>query len=128
MEIPKIFTRNKYGISIVKCCASCKFKQLDNRTRLCLAGEGAVPSSYVCSGWQMNPTYENVGKGDGSVKTSEYLHYALKRLYDDFNETVAAIHNGKPHERLGLKDIKREFTARGGEVYSIERTQKDEGF
>ena len=121
MEASKIFTTNKYGVSIVKCCASCKFRQLDNRIRLCTAGEGSVPSSYVCNSWEINPTYENVGKGDGNIKTSEYLHYALDRLFDDYNTSVAASQNGIIHKRLSIADIRKEFAKHNGTIYAIEK-------
>ena len=127
METPKIFTKNKYGVSIVKCCASCRFKRLDNRNRLCLVGEGTVPSSYVCRQWEMNPIYENVGKGNGNVKTSEYLHYALDRLNDDFYETLTDIHKGKFRERISLAELRREYEKKHGNIYTIERALKDEG-
>lgn len=123
METPKIFTKNNFGIGICECCASCKHRQLDNRTRICLAGEGAVPSNYVCGQWEMSDSYVNVGKGGGRIKKREYLLYAVDRLMEDNSAAVAAIANGRQHTRVTLAEIRNDFMKKfkTKSIYVIDR-------
>lgn len=78
MEKPKVFTKNMYGIDVVMCCASCKYKRLDKNNRLCTIGEGPVPADYLCKNWEMNDVLAKVGRGEGRVKKREYLQHALE--------------------------------------------------
>ena len=74
----KQFFKNYYGISIVKCCASCKHKQFDKgSSRLCMKGEGNVTPSYLCNDWEMNEKLQKAGMGGGRVRRIEYLRYCL---------------------------------------------------
>lgn len=76
----KEFTTNKYGIPIVKCCASCKHHSYngDDRKRLCLQTGKTHHSSYLCgSGWRLAENLENAGRGGGKVKKRAYLQYVL---------------------------------------------------
>lgn len=83
MEKQKVFVRNNYGIKIVKCCASCEHKALDNRSRLCTIGEGIVASSHCCKNWQMAEAYKQAGKGGGVVKKKDYLDFVINRLEEN---------------------------------------------
>lgn len=121
METPKTFTRNKYGVRIVKCCASCRFKQLDNRSRLCTSGEGTVPASYLCQGWEISPSLDNVGKGNGDVKKAEYLKYSITRLFNDYNESVTDKQKGIRHKWLTIADVRDEFQRKYGDIYMIRK-------
>lgn len=73
------YVRNHFGIVIKKCCASCIHKQLQGKgaavTRICDAGEGIIKPSALCQDWQMIPTLDNAGKGDGRVKCPQYIQY-----------------------------------------------------
>lgn len=73
----KEFERNRFGIKIVKCCASCKHHAADGREsiRICMDGRGEHHLDYLCDGgWEMAEGLDNVGKGGGCVKKKEYLY------------------------------------------------------
>lgn len=120
MESSKLFTKNKYGITIVKCCASCSFKKIDNRMRICMAGEGAVPASYVCQNWQMSPDYEKVGKGGGKIKKYEYLQYILNRLEIAESEAITAASKGLFYRRPSIAEIHEDYMKEYGDIYCKE--------
>lgn len=73
------YVRNHFGIVVKKCCASCIHKQLQGKgaavSRICDAGEGVVKPSALCQDWQMMPSLDNAGKGDGRVKCPQYIEY-----------------------------------------------------
>ena len=112
MNYPLTTVKNKYGVSIVKCCASCAFKRLDNRIRLCLKGEGAVPSSYVCEDWEMEHCLEKAGNGLGKIKTKGYLRYAMQRMTDG---------RGEIHPRVAnLSEVRSEYLKDNETLYVLE--------
>lgn len=117
MKVEKCIIKNSNGVSIVKCCASCKHKKLDNRQRLCMAGEGLVPSDYLCPEWEMNPVYEKLGNGDGRIKNPMYLRYALDRTYEDERKALLAQESHKTFTRTPLVIIRREFEELHGSIY-----------
>ena len=68
--------KNQYGVTIVKCCASCIHKILSgNDKRDCKQGEKNVKPSYLCPLWQMNPKLEKAGKGGGRIKKKHWFTY-----------------------------------------------------
>lgn len=71
--------KNKYGIKVVKCCASCIHNSgvASGDTRICDAGEGIVRTNSYCQGWAMHPRYDIAGKGGGKVKKLAYLQYLI---------------------------------------------------
>lgn len=77
----KEFEINQYGISIVKCCASCKYKDQTrwNHLRSCRKGFGTNNMKFCCGeGWSMADGLENAGKGDGRIKKYDYLLFAAE--------------------------------------------------
>ena len=84
------FEKNRFGIQIKKCCASCKHHtdgEKDNK-RKCLRYGVEHSLDYLCAkGWEMmrpgNPpkpgelNLDNAGKGDGRVKKPQYIKYVL---------------------------------------------------
>ena len=66
-------TKNKYGIEVKMCCASCTYKQL-NRTvsqRVCAKHNKEVRACDVCPQWKMNKTLQALGREWGKVKDKE---------------------------------------------------------
>lgn len=119
MKTPKLYETNQYGVKIVKCCASCKKRVLDNRIRICMAGEGGVPASYLCNNWVMNPNLEKAGKGDGKVKKYDYLLYVLKQFEDDEAKAIAASTARLFYKRKSLADIREEYMKHHDTIYEI---------
>jgi hypothetical protein len=67
--------RNKFGIEINICCASCQFKEFHKKTgkRICLVTEQPVDSKDICEDWHLSQGLENAGVGGGTVKSYEHL-------------------------------------------------------
>lgn len=74
------FTRNKFGINVVKCCGSCAFKYIEgyNPKRLCEKNETEVDTFDCCDDWQMSEHLQHVGEELGRVKRRLYLMYVLR--------------------------------------------------
>ena len=100
----KTFTKNTHGISIAKCCASCKFNNgvadKAGLRRLCQQGEGNVKPSDYCRTWTMKPELDNVGKGGGKVKKKAYIDFVNNNI-----------------TRWSLSDIRAEFEKKHGSIY-----------
>lgn len=77
--IEKQFTKNKYNISIVMCCASCRHHMIkgDNDMRMCRKLHMEHAYDYLCDAWEMSENLECAGKGGGRVKKGSYLRYVL---------------------------------------------------
>lgn len=67
--------RNRFGIEINICCASCQFKDFDKKTgeRICSLSGGMVESTAICDDWHLSQGLENAGAGGGTVKSYEHL-------------------------------------------------------
>ena len=117
MDKKKVFAKNRYGISIVKCCASCRFKKCDSRTRLCTNGEGSVPSDYLCRNWEMAYGLDNAGKGGGKVKRAAYLQYSCDVLSEENARLIEASIAKRAYMRKTLDEIRNEFIDRHGNIY-----------
>ena len=67
--------KNKFGIEINICCASCQFRDFDNKTgkRICSLTEQQVDSNAVCEDWHLSQGLENAGAGGGTVKSYQHL-------------------------------------------------------
>ena len=61
--------KNTYGIKVKKCCASCRFKEIqDDGTRVCTKMQLIVAQRDKCKQWQMSEGLNNAGKSGGVVK------------------------------------------------------------
>ena len=79
----KEFVKNKNGIDIVKCCASCRHHDSDGRekVRICKKGHGERALDYLCpKDYDMNPSLDNAGMGSGKIKKPHYLHYIVENI------------------------------------------------
>lgn len=80
-ELSKEFVKNRYGIIVVKCCASCKHREAiaGDNVRRCRRGFGKHKNNYLCgSGWEMDDSLDNAGKGGGRVKKKSYFDFVNK--------------------------------------------------
>lgn len=110
----KVFTTNKYGIPVVKCCASCKFKEFDKGgMRVCTNGFGGVKTSFLCTGWQMRESLDNAGKADGRVKKKDYLLYVVRRRSEEIERLMHNIYTTPAK----VDDIRREYKHSFGSIY-----------
>ena len=117
MDKPKIFTKNRYGISVIKCCASCAHKLCDSRVRFCNAGEGPVPPDFLCSSWKLSEGLDNAGKGGGQVKTMEYLQYAVNAIAEESRLAYIASASRAIYKRKGIIEIRQDFEKEHGDIF-----------
>lgn len=105
-------TKNRFNITIVKCCANCihNIGAHDDTRRICGDGEGIVKLTDICASWAMRPALDNAGVGGGKVKSKQYL---------DFVRTYPQPENPKFH--IPLKEIRAEYQQQFGSIY-INRT------
>lgn len=74
------YVKNRYSISIKKCCASCAHCQPESeKLRVCDAGEGIVSPKSLCASWAMKPGLANAGKGGGKIIKLEYIDFMIKK-------------------------------------------------
>ena len=67
--------RNKRGIKVKRCCASCENKKIDDfGKRSCSLG---YASCLTCRHWRMREELRNAGTPFGVIKTKDYLRYVL---------------------------------------------------
>lgn len=67
--------RNRWGIEIRICCASCQYKEYDKKTgeRICTLTQRQVERQELCEEWHLSQGLEMAGSGGGEVKSKEYL-------------------------------------------------------
>ena len=88
--------RNKRGIKVKRCCASCANKEIDELgKRHCILG---YASCITCRHWRMRDELRNAGNPFGVIKTKEYLHYVL-------NIRNRELDSGCFKKRVPLRDI-----------------------
>ena len=67
--------RNKRGIKVKRCCASCKNRVIDELgERHCTL---CYDSCKTCRHWHMRDDLRHAGTPFGAIKTKEYLRYVL---------------------------------------------------
>ena len=73
--------RNKNGIEINECCASCEFKKIDsNQGRMCLKKHKGVGRKGWCEAWTISKGMQNAGNGGGKVKSLGYLKFLEAKI------------------------------------------------
>lgn len=67
--------RNRWGIDVRICCASCQYKAYDRKTgeRLCSLTQQPVESRHLCEEWHLSQGLAMAGVGGGEVKSLEHL-------------------------------------------------------
>ena len=94
--------RNKKGIKVKRCCASCKYKEiLGNGERICTVG---CESHETCRHWRMRDELRNAGNPFGTIKTKEYLHYVLDIRYREKVENYS-----HRTEQRDIEEIRKEY-------------------
>ena len=94
--------RNKKGIKVKRCCASCKYKEiLGNGGRICTVG---CESHETCRHWRMRDELRKAGNPFGVIKTKEYLHYVLDIRYREKVENYS-----HRTEQRDIEEIRKEY-------------------
>ena len=78
-EIEVEITKNAFDAVVVKCCASCAYREIDVFTgqRKCYRHDKNVDRYDVCENWKMNRGARVAGVGGGKVKQKKYLDFAM---------------------------------------------------
>ena len=54
-------TRNRHGVPIRRCCASCRHRKIrDDGTRLCDKNHLIVNATFVCKFWGLSALIDNI--------------------------------------------------------------------
>ena len=95
--------RNKRGIKVKRCCASCANKEIDELgKRHCILG---YASCITCRHWRMRDELRNAGNPFGVIKTREYLRHVRDiRLKEQENARM-----GEMVEPTEIKEIRKEY-------------------
>ena len=94
--------RNKRGIKVKRCCASCANKKIDEfGVRHCTLD---YASSDTCRHWRMRDELRNAGNPFGTIKTKEYLHYVLDIRYREKVENYS-----HRTEQRDIEEIRKEY-------------------
>ena len=69
--------RNKFGVKIRKCCASCDARVITSKgtCRFCTLDSKDVEARDKCSNWQLRDGLEEAGSAQGGVKRKAYFNY-----------------------------------------------------
>lgn len=106
--------KNKYGITIVKCCASCKFREI-NTKRICLKDGSKVKGRHCCELWKVSPLLRNAGKGGGKVKKKSYLSFYQEKWIRQREGIIAG--DIMPKDMLSVEQIRQQFQELYGSIY-----------
>ena len=95
--------RNRRGIKVKRCCASCANKEInDQGKRSCSLG---YASCLSCRHWRMREELRNAGTPFGVIKTKEYLRYVRDiRLKEQEDARM-----GEVVEPIDIKEIRKEY-------------------
>ena len=109
--------RNKFGVVVNCCCASCSLKDLTRKTtaRLCLKNgkEITKPGESVCASWAMSEELRMAGLGRDRVKCKEYLMYLLAVREKEGSLEQSGL-DVKPKSN---DEIRAEFEKQYGSIY-----------
>ena len=74
-----VYVGNPYGVKILKCCASCHYKVVNNEgDRICALANLIVKQKFVCSRYQLSDSLKVVGKGGGTVKHKDTKEIVIR--------------------------------------------------
>ena len=104
--------RNKRGIKVKRCCASCANKVINERgIRHCALG---YTSCETCRHWRMRKELRKAGTPFGVIKTKEYLHYVLDIRDRETNSTCYV----KRGPQRDINEIRKEYCAKHKNISS----------
>ena len=112
--------RNKFGIGIKECCASCDAKVITNKGtyRMCSLDHKEVDGTDVCNSWQLRKGLEEAGSAKGGVKRKAYFNY-LQEVRD---REATARNLGLRITAKTLEDVRAEFEIENGSVFYIKHS------
>ena len=105
------FIRNRFGIRVKKCCASCAFKNLTRAVteRRCKEHAKRVNPGEVCECWKMSSVLRSIQFSDGQIKRREYQLYLLNVRTEELEKKVK--------KQKSIETIRAEFESLYGSIY-----------
>ena len=102
---------NPCGLRVKKCCASCRFKDVEeDGSRACPIIDEYVKSDHVCEHWEMDYNTSQAGVCRGRIHKKEYLMFALAIRLGEGAEALRAKKKGEPApEPRSIESIRREY-------------------
>ena len=99
--------RNKFGVKIRKCCASCDARVITSKgtCRMCSLDSKEVKPYDGCSNWQLRSGLEEAGSAKGGVKRKAYFNY-LQEVRD---REATARNLGLRIAAKSLEEVRAEF-------------------
>ena len=108
--------RNRNGIEIKKCCASCRFRQISSeKGRFCKKHQKKVKAGWLCEEWGINPNLEHAGDSGGQVKCAKYLDYYRKHWLKQQEDLVAK--RITADDFASVEDIRKDYEQEHGSIY-----------
>ena len=109
--------RNKYGVKIRKCCASCDARVITTTGtyRMCSLDHREVKPYDGCNNWQLSEGLEEAGSAKGGVKRKAYFNY-LQEVRD---REATARSLGLRITAKTLEEVRAEFEIENGSVFYI---------
>lgn len=102
--------RNKRGIKVKRCCASCSNKEIDDEgVRHCTLG---YENCETCRHWHMREELRRCGRPDGVIKDKAYLRYVLDIRDSEINGSCFQYRG----ELRDIEDIRKEFLDRHSNI------------
>lgn len=102
--------RNKRGIKVKRCCASCSNKEIDEfGIRHCTLG---YENCETCRHWHMREELRKAGTPFGVIKTKEYLLYVLGIRHLELGDSYFK----KPVPLRDIGEIREEYRSRHKDI------------
>ena len=112
------FVMNDAGIPVKKCCASCINKCLSSTSQRTCALQGKleeVDQLHVCDHWQMEPSFDYAGSGQGRVKKKDFLMFVMLRRRTETQSIELGIIS--EDDRQSNEELREEYISKFGNIY-----------
>lgn len=109
--------RNRYGVRIKVCCASCQHKAFDLvDDRICMRRQCRVDRQEVCSLWTMSDAvdYIRTDGEKGNVHKKEWLDFLVEQA---MLEKKMASYSEEKRKELDVKNLREAWEKVNGSVY-----------
>lgn len=99
--------RNQHGIEIMKCCASCQLRVVEDGIRICVIKQQSVLKTGCCECWRMGERMQMAGHRRGRIKCHDYHSFVLEfKLLEQQAIDVGAM---KEEQQLKRKAIRKRY-------------------
>ena len=108
--------RNRNGIEIKKCCASCRFRQINSeKGRFCKKHQKKVKAGWLCEDWEISKGLQGAGDSGGRIKSWKYLTYYRERWTEQRESYQAG--GLRIESLLTTEQIRKEYEEQFGSIY-----------